>query len=184
MNNKVIYIASTNLSPSDEIIAELIKRGNSIFMTTSCGLNESVSNAHIVCHSSVEQGLAEDANNVVECTEMFGGIDILLYAKWIDRSEKLFLDVNKDEIEPYLEQIKELFTLCKCAVPYMLGRENALILLPIDNDVSTINAPRAIYTGACISAVNVLSAEFADYGLQIKTMKTNNGPIDVIRSLL
>ena len=185
MHNKVIYIAYTDLLPSDQNIAELIKRGNSIFMTsTSSKTREINAGPHLAYRCSANHDLARAANDVVECAEMFGGIDILLYAKWEDMSEELFLDVKNDEIENYLGQIRDFFTLCKCSVPYMLGRKDASILLPIDSDISTLNVLRAIYRGACISASEVLSKEFAEYGLTVKTIQTMNGPLDVIKTLL
>lgn len=112
--------------------------------------------------------LEEIAPAVIECVETFGGIDTLIFSSWQEAGSDLFLDISHDEFAFYTGLLNKFHLLCKCALPYMLGRDDAAVIIPVEETIPQ-NIARAAYRGALLAMAQSMSEEFEPLGIKIKT---------------
>ena len=178
MYKKTAFIASAASAQLEECILALASHETNIFFTAASAneaslLEQKIVKAGAPVFYAVTEGhnIAGIALAVIECAEKFGGIDVLLFGEWVTCNSELFLDINEDEFSLYTDMLEDFFCLSKCALPYMLGREGAVIILPTEEQ-EPINLARAMYRSACFAMIKNMDREFEDYGLRVKA-----GPI-------
>lgn len=114
-------------------------------------------------------GLSDLADAVIACTEKLGGIDVLLFGGWFQCAAELFLDISEKDFSFYTKMLADFFCLCKCALPYMLGRADAVIILPVEEDAPR-NIGRAMYRSACMAMIKNMAEEFKNYGIEVRSI--------------
>lgn len=184
MAERVIFVASGALPKLESDISALAARGNNIYLTTPSKDFSALTSADgggISCRFTEKHDLAESASSVIDCVEKYGGIDVLVYAGLREYSDRLFLDIPADEFESCIAMLKELYCLCKSALPYMLGRDNAAIYIPVGSTIPS-NAALSMYRGACISMAETMSNEFGQYSVNVNV--STSSPSDILKALL
>ncbi|MEG1798986.1 MAG: hypothetical protein RR214_02270, partial [Synergistaceae bacterium] len=71
----------------------------------------------------------------------------------------------------YCGLLSELYSLCKCAVPYMLGCPDAKILIPCPP--SPDGAAQSMYCGAVAAMGENLKSEFSAYGISVELLRSS-----------
>lgn len=110
--------------------------------------------------------LASIAPAVVECAEVMGGIDRLIFAPELTSNGRLLLDLSYDELTQHTAALNGFFALCTCCLPYMLGREEAeiTVLLPREED----NCISRIYRAAVEAAAKSIGEELSGCFVKIR----------------
>lgn len=127
-------------------------------------------------HSNSRCFYAERANpsntgelsaSIIRTAETFGGIDCLIYCNIQSARYHMILDIDDEEWERIVNDcLKGFFLACKCAIPYMLGREKAgiLFLLPVIENTGIHEAIRAI---AGEQMARLVEKELSPYSLTV-----------------
>lgn len=178
MEKQTVFIAYGTSSILREYIMHLARQPSqyNIFFTAESAENgnnllQEMSHFDVSCDYEVvaARSLSNTASAVVKCTETFGGIDVLLFGGWQPLKAEPFLDIEVDTFSLYADTLKDFFQLCKCAVPYMLGRNGASILLPLDESES-LDLVSSLYKGAGLAMTKNMKREFECYGVDVKTV--------------
>lgn len=103
---------------------------------------------------------------VVACAEALGGIDRLVFAPGLSAHGRLLLDLSYDELTEHTAAINALFALCGCALPYMLGRGDAEIIIALPHEEE--NCISRIYRAAARAAAESLGEELAGCGVNVR----------------
>lgn len=110
--------------------------------------------------------ISDVAPAVVACAETLGGIDALIFAPLLSSSEPLFLDISPSDFSSHMSAIKFFFAVCKCALPYMMGREGAVIAACLPTVPA--NLTERMYRAAMESMLDDLSRELDGFGISVK----------------
>lgn len=110
--------------------------------------------------------LADLAPAVVECAEALGGIDAVVFAPALSSKEPLFLDISPEDFTAHVAALNAFFEICKCALPYMMGREAPIVaaLLPS----APANLTERMYRAAMESMLGDLAAELGAWGVSVE----------------
>ena len=103
---------------------------------------------------------------VIECAETLGAIDRIVFAPEINAEGRLFLDLSEDQFNDHINALKGFFMLCKCALPYMLGRDKPEIIVRLPQDRRNLTVQ--VYRAAIMTAANNLSEELAQYHIEVR----------------
>ena len=103
---------------------------------------------------------------VAACAEALGGIDRLVFAPGLSAHGRLLLDLSYDELTEHTAAINALFALCGCALPYMLGRGDAEIIIALPREEE--NCISRIYRAAARAAAESLGEELAGCGVNVR----------------
>ncbi len=118
--------------------------------------------------SSVTSGaaLADVAPAVIECAETLGGIDAVVFAPALSSKERLFLDISPDDFAAHAASLNVFFEICKCALPYMMGREAPVIAARLP--AAPANLTERMYRAAMESMLGDLAAELGAFGVSVQ----------------
>ena len=176
MSEKITLISSALSESIPETLyeAEIKDSYLCIFAEEEKQASKFLNSVHYTSDSHVcitrASSLEEIAPAVIECVETFGGIDTLIFSSWQKAGSELFLDISFDDFAFYTGLINKFHLLCKCALPYMLGRDGAAIIVPVEENPPQ-NAARAAYRGAITAMAQAMSDEFEPLGIKIKICK-------------
>ena len=117
--------------------------------------------------SVVSMSLEDLAPSVVEAAEKLGGIEKMIFAPDLASESTIFLDLPEHEFLEHMEAVEGFFSLCKCAVPYMMGQECAEITALLPEEAQ--NAASVALSAALKAISERLLEELAPYGITVKT---------------
>lgn len=166
--NKVAFISGGASSEARLLAQELLKNGWHIGVTAPENIPE-----HTVPHCfHAEKANPSDTGElsaaVIRTAETFGGIDSLIYCNIESARYHMILDIDAEEWDRIFSgYLKGFFLACKCAIPYMLGRERAsiLLLLPEGKEGGVHETARAI---AGKQMAELVEKELSPYSLSVK----------------
>jgi hypothetical protein len=174
---KTYFIASGTSAELEEYIISFAADGINIFFT-----GPSADDAYVLEKKISEKGayayyyplkegygFPDLADAVISCAEKLGGIDVLLFGGWFRCETELFLDISEKDFSSYTNMLVDFFCLCKCALPYMLGRSDAEIMLPVE-EYPHLNIGRAMYRSACMAMIKNMAHEFKSYGVEVRSI--------------
>ncbi|MDO4562055.1 MAG: SDR family NAD(P)-dependent oxidoreductase [bacterium] len=115
---------------------------------------------------TAEMTLEAIAPAVVSCAENLGAIDRLVYAPELKTQGELFLDLTEEDFTAHTVAVNGLFTLCKCALPYMMGGESPEIIVKLPRERENLTA--GMYRAAVKAVAESLNGELAPYGVNVK----------------
>lgn len=174
LGKKIFFIFSAS-SDSVRYLLPECGEGSLIFFTVdsdgnAAALSDMCGTSGVGCHPYInaDKSLASIAPAVVACADKFGGIDVLLFDAQLKGSTELFLDISEDEFVSRTGLINEFHSLCRCALPYMLGREGASVRARVGHGLP--GAATAAYNGAIIAMAETMNEEFGDYGIKAETV--------------
>ena len=110
--------------------------------------------------------LADLAPAVIECAEALGGIDAVVFAPALSSKERLFLDISPDDFAAHAASLNVFFEICKCALPYMMGREAPVIAARLP--AAPANLTERMYRAAMESMLGDLAAELGAFGVSVQ----------------
>ncbi|MCE5202151.1 MAG: SDR family oxidoreductase [Synergistaceae bacterium] len=176
MDRKTVFVFSANSPAVIDPFLSAASPDINIFFTAA-----SVEDASLLKQKLSETGsevgysifdghnLADIASAVVDCAEKFGGIDLLLFGEWEKSEDRLFLDIEDSEFVRCTDMLLGFFRLCRCAVPYMIGRDGAAIALPTDN-AEPASLISGMYRSASLAMVRILADELSGCGIDVKAL--------------
>ena len=110
--------------------------------------------------------LADVAPAVIECAETLGGVDAVVFAPALSSKERLFLDISPDDFAAHAAALNAFFEICKCALPYMMGREAPVIAARLP--AAPANLTGRMYRAAMESMLGDLAAELGAFGVSVQ----------------
>lgn len=110
--------------------------------------------------------LADIAPAAVACAEALGGIDAVVFAPALSSKEPLFLDISPEDFTAHAAALNAFFEICKCALPYMMGREAPVVAAQLP--ASPANLTERMYRAAMESMLGDLAAELGAWGVSVK----------------
>ena len=110
--------------------------------------------------------LADIAPAAVECAELLGGVDGLIFAPPLSSKERLFLDISPEDFAAHAGAINIFFNACKCALPYMMGRIEPLVAVCLP--ASPANLTERMYHAAMESLISDIEAELGQWGVRVE----------------
>ncbi|MDO5563426.1 MAG: SDR family oxidoreductase [Synergistaceae bacterium] len=174
MEKKITFIFSATIDSLNYILPEC-GNGSLVFFTAdtekaAAGLVEfcAASGVEAFPYICSDKNLAAIAPAVIGCADKFGGIDTLIFDVSRDDKTSLFLDITEEEFVFYTNAINEFHSLCRCALPYMLGRDGASVIARAFKEPS--GAAQAAYNGAVSEMVKAMRGEFENFGVKVETV--------------
>lgn len=110
--------------------------------------------------------LADIAPAAVACAEALGGIDAVVYAPALSSKEPLFLDISPEDFTAHAAALNAFFEICKCALPYMMGREAPIVAVRLS--AAPANLTERMYRAAMESMLGDLAAELGAWGVSVE----------------
>lgn len=115
----------------------------------------------------------EISRAVIDAEEKFGAIDTLVYCAAGSDEEwnKMLLDIDEPEWDALVNRrLKGFFLSCKCALPYLVGRESPCIflLMPEKPLREACGLHEYAADAACRAAVEHMAAELSGYGILVR----------------
>ena len=172
---KTVFIISANSPSVLEGVLSLAKGGNNLNFTSDSRDEAEKLQRELVglggkcgCRICEEENLASIAPAVIDCVEMFGEINTLIFGGWKDCGSKLFLDLSIEVFAFYCSLISDFYACCKCALPYMLGAENPTVIIPLPSE--PCGAAQEMYNGAMGAMAENMAREFCNCGVIVKTV--------------
>lgn len=169
------FIPCASLARSSDI-SEHIPEGSEIFFTAPekelGALSEIFSKKGRVagCAPSLSMTLEDLAPAVIDAAEKLGGISSMVFAPELSTGSTLFLDLPEQEFLDHLAALGGFFSLCKCALPYMMGQENAAVTLLLPREAD--NTASAAFSAAAKAVTEKLGEEFEPYGIKTEVIQT------------
>lgn len=109
--------------------------------------------------------LADLAPAVVECAEAQGGVDAVIFAPALSSKERLFLDISPEDFAAHAAALNAFFEICKCALPYMMGREAPAVAVRLPGEPA--NLTERMYRAAMESMLGDMEAELGAWGVSV-----------------
>ncbi len=115
----------------------------------------------------------EISKAVIDAEERCGAIDTLVYCAG-DSGEtwnKMLLDIDEPEWDALMNRrLKGFFLSCKCALPYLIGRESPCIFLLMSDRTTMETCGLHAYAADAASraAVEHMAAELSGYGILVR----------------
>ena len=110
--------------------------------------------------------LADLAPAVIECAEALGGVDAVVFAPALSSKERLFLDISPDDFAAHASALNAFFEICKCALPYMMGREAPVVAVRLP--AAPANLTERMYRAAMESMLGDMAEEFGAFGVSVQ----------------
>lgn len=110
--------------------------------------------------------LADLAPAVIECAEALGGVDAVVFAPALSSKERLFLDISPDDFAAHAAALNAFFEVCKCALPYMMGREAPVVAARLPD--APANLTERMYRAAMESMLGDMAEEFGAFGVSVQ----------------
>ena len=110
--------------------------------------------------------LADLAPAVIECAEALGGVDAVVFAPALSSKERLFLDISPDDFAAHAAALNAFFEICKCALPYMMGREAPAVAVRLP--AAPANLTERMYRAAMESMLGDMAEEFGAFGVSVQ----------------
>lgn|GEM_PF-1448916 len=176
MDIKTFFIASAAFPEMEEYVLSVAAAGTNVFLTGTCAhdantlidkISEKGASAYYY-NAAGSDYFSCTADAVVACAEKFGGIDLLIFGESHSSKTELFLDMSEKDFACYTGMLQSFFWLCKCALPYMLGREKPAVVMPVEEDHEPRNIARAMYRAACLAMLKNMADEFKSYGIEVR----------------
>lgn len=120
----------------------------------------------------------EISQAVIEAEDALGSIDLLAYVGCEAGESRMLLDIDEQEWDSVMNRrLKGFFLSCKCALPYLMGRESSCILLvmPTESRMDECGV-HAFAAGAASRAAAVhMAGELANYGIRVRALAAGAG---------
>ncbi len=100
------------------------------------------------------------------CADEMGGIDALSFAPALSSKEPLFLDISPDDFAAHAAALQFFFGACKCALPYLIGREAPVIAAAFRLIPGSL--PERRCWAALDSIVGDMAEEFGGWGVEVR----------------
>lgn len=110
--------------------------------------------------------LSDVAPAVIECAEALGGVDAVVFAPTLSSKERLFLDISPDDFAAHAAALNAFFEICKCALPYMMGREAPVVAVRLP--AAPANLTERMYRAAMESMLGDMAEEFGAFGVSVQ----------------
>ncbi|OUO93938.1 hypothetical protein [Cloacibacillus sp. An23] len=110
--------------------------------------------------------LSDVAPAAVACAEALGGIDALVFAPALSSKERLLLDISPVDFSAHVSALNVFFEACKCALPYMMGREAPVIAVRLPGEPA--NLTERMYRAAMESMLEDMASELGEWGVAVK----------------
>lgn len=159
------------LSPAAcEAYASVIEKGSAVFFTVTDAAAAPAVSAALEGSASVvgwahtpAMTLEDAAPATVQCAETLGGIDELIFMPQLPKAEPLFLDIPEDSFLSCTSALNALFSVCKCALPYMLGETEVAIKIvsPEGKELTS-----RVYRAAVEAFIEALNSELSALGIR------------------
>ena len=118
-------------SPEARTLAqEFLKNNWHVSVTDPKNAPEASDSQRFHSEEATPSNTGELSAAIIHTAELFGGIDCLVYCNFQPARYHMVLDIDEEEWDRvFSNYLKGFFLACKCAIPYMLGRERPCILL-------------------------------------------------------
>lgn len=138
---------------------------------------EAASSRGYVVVSCGELGAAELSGAIVGAAEEHGGIDLLVYAMPQEGDEKLMLDLDDVDWDAASCASRAFFLCCKYALPYLISRPGAHIVLLAEREAA--NAADCAAVAAARAAAYAAAREVEPMGVDVRVCDGRDLPDDV-----
>ncbi|MEG1642054.1 MAG: hypothetical protein RR272_02970 [Synergistaceae bacterium] len=163
--SKLIY---SNLKSFSSLESHTLSKEDSFFILLNDYKDFLLDSAECCSFTLVDKSdLQSIAPGVISCAEKFGFISNIIFVPFFKDDDVVFLDITEDNFSSYLSYVSALFSICKCAVPYMLGTDCAKIIVPIEKD--PVGVSRCMYKASILSMVQEMRKEFEMYNVSVET---------------
>ena len=164
-----VAFISGDFSPEARILAQnFLDNGWRVGVTDPKNIPDHSDSQCLYAEKANPSNTGELSASIIHTAETFGGIDCLVYCNIKLARYHMILDIDEEEWERVFNScLKGFFLACKCAIPYMLGREKAsiLFLLPVIENTGIHEAIRAI---AGEQMACLIEKELSPYSLTVK----------------
>lgn len=111
------------------------------------------------------QTFEEISEAVYKAADTLGVMNTIVYAPILKAEGSVFLDLNAEDFAVHTTSLNGFFLICKCALPYMLGTEGAVIAVALPKEPT--NAISSMYKGALTNIADAMNSELASYGVTV-----------------
>lgn len=161
-----VAFVSGDFSPeARELVQNLLDSGGNVGVTDPGNGSE---NSTHCCRAgrANPSDTGELSAAIIRTAEAFGGIDWLIHCDIRPARYQMILDIDEQEWDRVVSDcLRGFFLACKCAIPYMLGRDaRILLLLPTTRGGGIHEAIRAL---AGERMVALMREELSPYALPV-----------------